>query len=192
MMLLPGSPCDPRGRGWRWADARTRAALLTEPFRTDFGRLFAHVERMDGPVHALEQAVENACAKPCPPGMEHLLCFAGQDVVDLFHSAKLSVAALVPGSPSWMEDADPSEADGHASLFDRYARVLVSARPPAAWPHDLSTTVAHVGESVEGWYDEFRARLAVVEETVFRVLRAADPPDEADEAPPHVRHRMEN
>ena len=193
MVGLSGASLGPRGRDWKWSDARARMALLAEPARTGFAGLFAQVERLEPAVRGLEDAVAAVQADGCPPSLEPLLTFAAEDVVDLFHTTRLTVAALVPGRPSWLEEADPVEADAHASLLARYARVLASARPDGGWPDALAPAVARVGMDVEEWYEGFRARLDVLEDSVFRVLRStADAARGRDEPPVAVRNRMEN
>ena len=193
MVMLTGASQGPRDRDWKWSDARMRVGLLAEPFRTDFTRLFVQLEQLADAVQGLEQAVVDVCAGPYPPGIEHLLVFAGQDVVDLYHTTRLNVAALVPGRPSWVEEADPMEADAHASLFDRYARVLASAHGGDGWPDEFSAAVARVGEGLDGWYDGFRCLLDVIEQTVFQVLGGSwDSPCDADGMSVAGLHRLEN
>ena len=170
-MVKLASPAEPfglRSREDRWADARRRAEEAPAALRPALHELLASVETAAPALARLQGLVEQSHPAGAPGAdVDHLLTFIEADVLDVFHHLRLRVAALVPGPGAWMEDADPQEADGYASLLDRLMRVLVLASADPTLAPDLRDAIVSAGRELSGWYGEFRQRLDRVDAGLF-------------------------
>ena len=165
-----------------WLHARVRLRELARRDRVRFAALLDHVERARPAVEELGTAVEAyGEAQFAAPGLERVLTFVRDDVIDAFRCVELSVADLVPGLPDWREAADPWEADGDASMFDRYLRMLVHAAADQALPRDLRHAATRAGSDLGDWYAGFEQRLRPLADTILSPLLSADAVPDAPE-----------
>lgn len=166
------------GREHAWRAARERIDALPRSEQPLFIHLLDHVDSARNPVNALQGLVdryENVAERD--PDLDHVLRFIEDDVIDVFHVLESSVAELVPGLERWQAAADPCEADGDASLFDRYLRVLVLASVAPGVPGDVREVVQGVGVALREWYRGLHPWLDRLEASVFAPRFAEEPDD---------------
>lgn len=165
-----------------WLHARMRLHDLAPAHCTMFAALLDHVERARPAVEELGKAVEAyGEAQFAAPGVDRVLTFVRDDVIDAFRCVELSVADLVPGLPDWREAADPWEADGDASMFDRYLQMLAHAAADQALPRDLRQVATRAGNDLGDWYAGFERRLRPLADTILSPLLSADAVPDAPE-----------
>ena len=163
-----------------WRAGRKRLEGLAGPARLAVADLLDHVEatwRHLRPLQLLYESNTNRARETDFYGQ--LLDFIDGDLVDVFRSVAFDVAALVPGWPGWREALETvDDLDGDATLFTRYADVLIMAVHHPEVPMHLRAAAAQFGPVMLGWYDQFTALLASVEAEFDRLpagTRTLDP-----------------
>lgn len=169
----------PPAREKRWAAAWKRLDGLEPRVATPCRALLTHVESAREPLNQLRDAEQRVRRQRAnSESAEHVLLFITADVLDLFASLLCQVGDLVPGPRGWSDDADPMDADGTASLLDRYLRVLGSAASDPRLPDGLAAAIRRSAATMDGWYAEFERLLDTVDDQVTAAMRTRVPVDE--------------
>lgn len=144
-----------------WCRARARLERVG-PMRPALAELMDHVEaawRQLRPMQVLYETDPGRARQTDFHGQ--LLNFIDGDLVDVFRSVASETAALVPGWAGWREAVESlDDLDGDATLFARYADVLIMAVHHPDVPTHLRTAAARFGPVMLGWYAQFTALLA--------------------------------
>lgn len=163
----------------RWAAAWQRLERLGPQVAIPCRALLAHVESAREPLNQLGAAERRVRRQRADDeSVEHILLFIEAEVLDLFAVLLRQVSDLVPGLPGWSKHADPMNADGTASLLDRYLHVLGSAASDPRLPDDLAAGIRRSAAALDGWYAEFEPLLDTVDEQVIEPVRTRFPVDE--------------
>ena len=168
MVSVDGNAMWEHGREHAWRAARERIDALPRSEQPLFIHLLDHVDSARDAVGALQGLVDRyGEVTERDPDLDYVLRFIEDDVIDVFHVLESSVAELVPGLERWEAAADPCEADGDASLFDRYLRVLVLASAAPRVPDDVREVAGRVGVTLREWYRGLHVWLEQLDATVF-------------------------
>lgn len=169
----------PAARERRWAAAWQRVDCLEPQVATPCRALLAHVESARAPLNQLRAADRRVRRQRADDASaEHVLLFITADVLDLFGVLLGQVSDLVPGLPGWSNNADPMNADGTASLLDRYLRVLGSAASDPRLPDDLAEAIRRSAAALDDWYADMESLLDAVDEQVIAPVRTRFPADD--------------
>jgi hypothetical protein len=145
-----------------WCRARAWLERGGGPMRRVLAELMNHVEaawRQLRPMQVLYEADPGRARQTDFHGQ--LLNFIDGDLVDVFRSVAFDTAALVPGWDGWSEAIETlDDLDGDATLFARYADVLIMAVHHPDVPMHLRAAAGRFGPVMLGWYAQFAALLA--------------------------------
>lgn len=145
-----------------WRAGRERLAGLAGPEHRALSALLDHVEEAWRHLRDLQLLYETGQARARETDFyAQLLNFIDSDLVDVFRSVALDTAALVPGWAGWREAIERlDDLDADATLFARYADVLIMAVHHPDVPLHLRAAAGRFGPVMLGWYTQFTALLA--------------------------------
>jgi hypothetical protein len=152
----------------KWNEAQQRVQQVDPATRAVFVTLLDHIERGWEVLRPLqvwfEQHAPDAAADD---DHARLLTFCEGSVTDVFLQVSRGVADLVPGTPGWREEADPSDVDGWAEAFGQGLNVLRLACAGATVPKHFRGMVASAAEHMDGgWCRLLAALLSAVGELI--------------------------
>ena len=146
----------------KWCAGRERLEGLAGPERLALSDLLDHVEGAWPHLRDLQLLYETDRARARETDFYgQLLNFIDGDLVDVFRSVAIDTAALVPGWTGWREAIESlDDLDGDATLFARYADVLIMAVHHPDVPLHLRAAADRFGPVMLGWYAQFTTLLA--------------------------------